>query len=222
MSTKFGNTFLGKRFALTLLAGVITSSAVLAVESTPTSSVIGRAPSMAAPTISHNDVNGNTLVDAGDILTAVLGTFSDLDGDVAATPLYRWNDGAANIGSNPTYTVQAADVGKDLYVYVTPTTDSSITDPAEGLEVSAMTGTTAMTVVSVAITGFTTGTTPLVGTQLTATPTCNVTCDGNQTYQWMIETTPGSGNYSAISGATTSTYTPTKDDQRRMIKVDVN
>lgn len=48
------------------LSFVLSASAFAAtVNSTPTPTVKGRAPVAVAPTIDHNDVNGNGFVDAG-------------------------------------------------------------------------------------------------------------------------------------------------------------
>ncbi|UHQ18743.1 ZirU family protein [Lysobacter sp. KIS68-7] len=79
---------------------------------------------------------------------------------------------------------------------------------------------TAVTVLmnGVALTDF-----PIVGATLSA----NVTCDGDGTcpptlqYQWQIESEIGSHIYVDIPGATASTYTIQRTDQRRRIQVTV-
>ena len=71
---------------------------------------------------------------------------------------------------------------------------------------------------SVAVSGYIAGTTPQVGTLLTATPTCVGTC-GTITYQWQIEDAVGSGNFVDISGSNAATYMPVGGDQKRKIKV---
>ncbi|MBF6037325.1 hypothetical protein H8F22_00380 [Pseudomonas sp. P154a] len=179
---------------------------------------------MAAPSITYVDTNGNDIVDTGDTLTAVAGAITDADLDTPIASTYRWNDGAANIGTSSSYTISSTDLGKTLTLFATPHTDGAITDPADGLEVAGTIGSGGEIVVvpgnqllSVAVAGYVAGN-PQVGTALTATPTCVSAC-GTVTYQWEIETAPGSGSYAAIDGATTSTYTPVKGDQRRMIRV---
>lgn len=72
----------------------------------------------------------------------------------------------------------------------------------------------------------TTGTTvivsgnPIVGETLTATLTCTTAC-GATTYQWQIESVPGSDNWSNITGATGMTYRPAKEDQKKRIRVEI-
>lgn len=61
---------------------------------------------------------------------------------------------------------------------------------------------------------------PVVGETLTATPTCTTAC-GALTYQWQIETAPGSNNWTNITGATNATYQPVKEDQKKRIRVEV-
>jgi hypothetical protein len=203
----------------------VSASAFAAVTSDPTSTVMGRAPVMAPPSITYVDTNGNGVKDAGDTLTAVDGTITDADLDTAIASTYRWSDGAADVSITSTHTISVADYGKTLTLFAIPHTDTAITDPADGLEVAGTIGSGGEIVVvpstqllSVAVTGYVGGN-PQVDSELTATPTC-VTADcGTVTYQWEIESAPGSGTYASIAGATSSTYTPVRDDQRRMIRV---
>ncbi|HIE7651427.1 inverse autotransporter beta domain-containing protein [Salmonella enterica] len=60
----------------------------------------------------------------------------------------------------------------------------------------------------------------VVGETLTATPSCTAAC-GALTYQWQIETAPGSNNWSNIFGATDVTYRPARGDQKKRIRVQV-
>jgi hypothetical protein len=61
---------------------------------------------------------------------------------------------------------------------------------------------------------------PQVGAALSAEVTCAVVCS-TLSYQWQIETLAGRGEYQDIVGATSSTYTPVKGDQKREIRVEV-
>ena len=199
----------------------ISAVAQAAVTSSPTTSVKGRAPSITAPTVTYVDVNSNGVVDAGDTLTAVDGAFSDADLDSQIASTYRWNDGTTDNGTADSYTLVAADLGKTITLYTVPHTDSSITDPADGAE---MTGPATVvvagnTLMSVAISGYTGN--PLVDSPLLATPTCITTCD-TVTYQWQLEDAVGSGTYSDIPGATSDTYTPVRTDQIRQVQVVAN
>ncbi|WP_191624637.1 Ig-like domain-containing protein [Pseudomonas fluorescens] len=72
---------------------------------------------------------------------------------------------------------------------------------------------------AIAITGLVAGF-PQVGVPLTVTPSCSGGCSSlGIDYRWQKETAPDSGSYADISGASTSTYLPLKEDQRRQIRV---
>jgi hypothetical protein len=206
--------------SMAILASLAVSAvAQAAVTSSATTTVKGRAPVITVPTVTYADVNTNGVIDTGDTLTAVDGTFSDADTDIKTASSYRWSDGTADRGTAASYTLVAADLAKTITLYTKARTDSTITDPAEGVEVTGP-GTvvvTGGTLLSVAITGYVSGN-PQVASVLTATPTCVTTCTGT-TYQWKLETAVGSGVYSNIAGATSSTYSPVKGDQKRKIQV---
>lgn len=211
-----------------LFVGLALSTSVMAVTSTPTTTVKGHAPTYTAPTIGHTDTNKNSIIDVGDVLTAIEGTFDDPDGDAKIAPTWRW-DGTTNPGNGDSYTIVAGDLGKTIQLFVTPNTDPTITDPAVGTEVGGGTagapGTAASVkiaagddLLSVEITGIDTSGFPMVGAVLTAEPHCVTTC-GTLNYQWQIEDAVGSGTFTDITGATSDTYTPAKGDQKRQIQV---
>jgi adhesin/invasin len=63
---------------------------------------------------------------------------------------------------------------------------------------------------------------PVVGDQLSANIVCSDgACPNGLTYQWQIETAPGSGVYQDIPGATAATWVVTKDQQKSRIRVRV-
>ncbi|EKM5744399.1 hypothetical protein PU345_003708 [Enterobacter kobei] len=229
-----------------LMGGAVSQSA-FALVSAPTETVKGRAPDMTQGKILWNDVNSNGITDAGDTLTIDPGTpftFSDLDGDTEITPSFKWKIGDSEVGTSDTYTIQSGDAGK-VSLHVTPKTDPDITDPATGTPVAASNNPTSeggtggggeievpdVGIISVTIDGAVNGY-PEVGTPLTANVSCvGGTCpaegsgSGQLSYKWMIETRDasgtGTGTFQPITGATSSSYTPTKDDQRLKIQVDV-
>lgn len=224
MNVNFKKSPLGTPLLSVVLGFAVSASAFATVTSAPTDTVKGRAPVMAAPTITHGDVNANSLVDAGDTLTAVDGVISDQDQDTPVASTYRWSDGAGDLDTAAVYTIDAADLGKRITLFAQPHTDPSVTDPADGLEVAGVIGSGGQidvvggnTLLSVALSGFVSGY-PQVDTQLTATPTCLTTC-GTVNYQWQLETAVGSNSYADISGANGNTYIPVGADQRRKIKV---
>ncbi|MFZ1875091.1 MAG: ZirU family protein, partial [Chania sp.] len=198
-------------------------SAWSAVTSSPTTTVRGRVPIVTQSTIISDDAGGNGLVDVGDTLSiGTAGTFSDEDGDAAIPQTYQWQADGADIpgATGNSYTIVAGDLGKAITVVVTPHTDPTITDPADGLAVAsnALTVVEGGIVTSVAVTGEVGGY-PQVDTALTATATCaGGTCTG-VTYQWQIETGVGTNTFTDISGATSSTYTPVRTDQRLRVQV---
>ncbi|HLB40598.1 MAG TPA: ZirU family protein [Candidatus Babeliales bacterium] len=201
------------------VASARTAPEVRAGINTTTNHVLGRAPTMAAPTINHTDANSNGAVDTGDTLTLVNGAFTDQDSDPAGTHTYRWLRGATVMGTTTAaYTVVAGDLAQTMTGEVTPRTDPTATDPASGTPVTATR--------AVAASGFVTSValssnSPIVGTVLTATPTCVATC-GAVAYQWQVETANASGSYTNIAGATNSTYTPIGANQRLRIRVNAN
>ena len=208
--------------SLAILGGLAISAAAQAqVMSNPTTSVKGRAPSMAMPSVSYEDVNGNGLVDTGDMLLAVDGLFQDADGDIKTPSTYRWNNGSTDLGTDVTYAIQTADLGKTITLFAVAHTDGNITDPADSVEIvgEAMVVVPGNTLLSVEISGYSIN--PLVDSMLTATPACITEC-GTVMYQWQLEDAPGSGTYSDISGATSDTYTPDRSNQKRKILVLAN
>jgi hypothetical protein len=206
-----------------LLSVLIVGSAWSAVTSSPTTTVRGRAPVVTQSTIISDDAGGNGLVDVGDTLSiGTAGTFSDEDGDAAIPETYQWQADGADIpgATGNSYTIVAGDLGKAITVVVIPHTDPTITDPADGLAVAsnALTVVEGGIVTSVVVTGEVGGY-PQVDTALTATATCaGGTCTG-VTYQWQIETGVGTNTFTDISGATSSTYTPVRTDQRLRVQV---
>ena len=86
----------------------------------------------------------------GTVLTGVLGTYTDADGDVAGTHLYQWYLADDASGANRTaiagataitYTVKGADQGRHVVFEVTPV--SATGRPAQGTPVSGVTPTSA-------------------------------------------------------------------------------
>ncbi|VXC55517.1 conserved exported hypothetical protein [Enterobacterales bacterium 8AC] len=214
---------LGSLLSGMLLSMLIVGSAWSAITYTPTSTVRGRAPVVTQSTIVSDNASGNGLIDIGDTLSiGTPGTFSDEDGDIAIPQTYQWQADGADIpgATGNTYTIVAGDLGKTITVLVTPHTDPAITDPAEGIAVAsnALTVIAGGTVTGVTVSGEVGGY-PLVDTPLTATTTCaGGTCTG-VTYQWQIETGVGTNTFTDISGATSSTYTPARTDQRLRVQV---
>ncbi|EAS1948289.1 hypothetical protein AXB88_22255 [Salmonella enterica] len=219
--------------SLALMLGY--SSCALAVSSSPTAAITGHKPVLAAGTIKYTDVNGNHVLDTGD--TVAVDTafgFTDSDGDAQTPDTYQWLVGGTAVtgatGTGATYTVVAADAGKDITLQVTPHTDPTLTEPAVGdtqTSTNKLTVAADTTLVGVAISGGTgAGGAPMVKDVLTATPQCiggATACAGltGLKYQWSATDRTGTGAYTPINGATNATYTVTKDDQKKALKVEV-
>lgn len=180
---------------------------------------------MPALTVDYTDNDGNHLLSAGDTLSAIDGAFNDLDGDTQIASTYRWLVDGAEVSTGAAYGIAAGDAGKLITMCAV-----SRTDPAEGAEVAAVGGTAdgngdgqiqveaADSLVSVAVSGYATGTAPQVDSLLAAIPVCVSDCV-TANYQWQIEDAVGSGNFVDTAGAPRATYLPVRGDQKRMIQV---
>lgn len=226
-----------KRTLTCLIGGMLFGFTVDALAATATSSptvtVTGHAPTLTAGDITYTDNNGNGVLDTGDTMKVDPAhdfAFADADGDTETTRTYSWKADGTEVGQGTTYDIQAGDLGKVITLEVTPHTDATITDPADGLAVTATHGggqagglpvAGSDDVISVAITGGSgTAGAPVVNDTLTATPTCaGGTCGANVTYKWQVEDAVGSGNYVDIAGATSSTWQVTTATQKRKIQV---
>lgn len=200
------------------------SGSVLAVTSAATDTVKGRAPVLTQSTIGYTDTNGNSIIDAGDVLNITTpGSFSDADMDTEGQRTWQWfADGIAiPSATNNTYTVQSTDLGKVIKLQEMPHTDSATTDPADGVAVDSneLTVAASNTPAAVVIGGIVSGY-PQVGTPLTTTVTMADGSTGSaSSYQWQIETAVGSDTYQNIDGATADTYIPLGTEQKRKIQV---
>lgn len=223
-----------------LVAAVLwgVASGASALTSSPTDSVKGRAPEFASASFSYDDVNSNGLVDVGDILTITANGFSDPDLDGRAADKFTWYRDSNPIPGEDTdtYTLTEADFGAVITAGVMPQTDADITDPYQGLEMPASSGSPdgdgtvevvkAKEVSAIEIVD-NLGTViigrPTVGDVLTAKVTTSDGAVGNEAdyeYKWMIED-PVSGNYDYIPTETNATYTVRKEDQKRKLRVEV-
>lgn len=169
----------------------ISASALAAVTSAPTGTVMGRAPVLAAPTMGYTNADSNGLVNEGDTLNAVIqpGDFSDDDGDALSGYTYSWKADGAAVGTDAaSLAITAAEKGKKITLSVKAHTDASITEPSDGLAVAGVGGAADVdgdgeidvaadnALVSVAVSGYVSGTTPEVDSTLTATPACLTAC----------------------------------------------
>jgi hypothetical protein len=224
-----------------LLSILVTGSAwsadaIPGVTSDATATVKGRAPEMTQGNIKSSSttigINAILSMDDADLQWK----FKDEDDDDESGTLYEWKADGVVVSSgtndtNKSYKITAQDLGKVFSLHVTPKTDPLKTDPSNGITVpskNTLSAIKANTVTKVKITGYTGN--PLVkgslGVELLCSGTDGAGCgnESDYTYQWQIEgrdlsTGMGNGIYTNISQATSSTYIPTKLDQRLKIKV---
>ena len=171
-------------------------------------------PATGAPSISG-------MAQVGETLTADTSSIADADGLTNASYSYQWiaNDGTSDTditgATDSTYTLVAADEGKTIKVRV------SFTDDADNEETltSAATAVVASRPNSAATGAPSISGTAQVGETLTAETSGIADADGLDTaafsYQWLADDIE-------ITGATSSSYTLTADDEGKTIKVQVS
>lgn len=203
-----------------LVLGVSAHTGIaLALDSAPTQAVEGRAP-VASAVVLVNDTRPGERGAEGDTLSVDY-NFADADGDTEVTTganatSFVWKRDGTAIGgaTDATYSIVAADAGSVLTAEVTPKTDPLITDPEVGLAAASSPMTIGESTQPTAIEihnsgGLLTGR-PVVDDVLTAQPICPGTCDTNMVFTWKVDGADvGNG----------TTYTPTKDDQKKVITV---
>jgi len=231
-----------------LLTGLAISGPVLAIESQPTGTVVGRAPVVTgdvAGEITVTDVDNNGIINTGDKVTINPAKLSqtDADNDAATGYDYTWKVGGTAVqGTTATeYVIKSADLGKKITLSVVGKTDPTKTDPAVSTAVIAkfavntavgiaavvpeITVAAATDVATAVITGFGAGGAPVVGTKLSVDVTMadgSKPAAGKVSYQWKVESAIGSGTYTNIAtGGTTADYTPVAGDQKKHIVVEV-
>jgi hypothetical protein len=187
---------------------------------TPPGSIIDAA---AAPIVSVTNITGTLQV--GQTLTGVYG-FNANGGNAIDASTMQWLNGGHN-DTDTSYLLAADDVGKVLTFEVTAKNGLNVSGNKDSMTTANATGVSggggggsiidpaapATVTISGEVGGY-----PQVGAPLTAAVTCVSTC-APLTYEWLIESAIGSGNYQPIGGATASTYTPVGGDQLRKVKV---
>jgi hypothetical protein len=200
-------------FGLSAYTGI-----ALALESAPTQQVMGRAPTAIGAVTIQNDTRPGERGAIGDTLSMHY-TFYDADGDAEYGSGMEWASEDAGgthirVGEGPTYTITAADAGRDIWANYAPETDPAITDPYYGGIASSARMTIGNSNQPTAIqihnaSGLLTGR-PMVGEELTAQPICPAACDPTLAFTWSVD---------GIEAGTGTTYIPSKDDQKKAITI---
>ena len=192
------------------LTGNLVGAAVVSSGAT----VVNSAP--AATSISITDDNGgNTVV--GDSLTGNY-IYNDVDNDNEATSTYRWlRNGAAISGATAnTYTLVAADSDQSITFEVTPVAQSGNLTGEASLSGALVTGNVIPTASSVNISDDNGGSVVVTDT-LTGSyvyTDADTDAEGSTSFRWLRDG-------SAISGATSSTYTLVAIDSGTTITFEV-
>jgi hypothetical protein len=169
-------------------------------------SITGNSP----PVASSVNITGTPNV--GQVLTGHY-TYSDADSDAEGTSTFRWlRDGTAISGeTSTTYTVVPADAGHVITFEVTPVASTG-TSPGTAVTSAGVTINSPPVASSVNITG-----TVAVGQVLTGHYTysdADSDAEGTSTFRWLRDG-------SAISGATSTTYTVVPADSGHVITFEV-
>ncbi|MDQ6996203.1 MAG: choice-of-anchor Q domain-containing protein, partial [Mariprofundus sp.] len=191
-------------FEVTPVAATGTTTGI-AVTSAGTT-ILNSAPTASSVTVSGMAKVGSTLAGAY--------IYSDVDGDVQGTSTFRWlRNGTAITGATASsYTLVAADVGKTIKFEVTPIAATGATPGTAVVSVGTIITNSAPTASSVTIGGTTT-----VGSILTGHYTygdVDGDLEGASTFRWLR-------NGTAITGATSSSYTLVAADVGKTIKFEV-
>ncbi|MNE27889.1 hypothetical protein D3C80_1213120 [compost metagenome] len=184
---------------------------------------------MATPIVDVTDIKG--VLQVGQTLTGEY-SFNPNGGNTTDASTMQWNNGGQT-DTDATYQLNASDVGRVLEFEVTAVNGAAVVGNTDRLDTANAPGvsgggtTPPGSIIdpdgpdTVVVTGADVNGNPIVGTPLTAQVYCMSTCAPVLNYQWQIETVPGSAVYTSI-GANSDSYTPTKDDQKRKIRVEVS
>ncbi|HDO1318488.1 inverse autotransporter beta domain-containing protein [Aeromonas veronii] len=132
-----------------------------------------------------------------------------------STVTITWPDGStstttADVDGN--YILEAPTVQGSGTITATATDKSGNTGPASSVNYLA-------SLMGVTITGLVNGF-PQVGSVLTAVPDCGSSaCRAGLIWQWQIEEGVGTGRFVDIAGATSVTYLPVREDQKKRVRV---
>ncbi len=214
------STEVGKyvRFEVTPISTVATGSAV---QSNPTTQI----QNTGVPTASAVSISGTA--DVGATLTGNY-TYADPGSFAEGTSTFRWLESDTLGGSysaiggatSSTYLLEIADIGKFIKFEVTPVATVPPTNgsPVLSAATSQVSSSAAPTASSVTISGTETEGQTLTG-HYTYAQTDSV-AEGTSTFRWLTSTSSG-GSYSAIGGATSSTYVLVTGDVGKYIKFEV-
>lgn len=171
-----------------------------------------------APTVEVTDIVGNLSV--GATLTGVY-TFESNGGDATDKSTMAWLNGGHD-DADTQYVLDSNDVGKKLTFEVTAKNGEGIVGNTSSMDTLSVIGTQAPVVNIQDSSGNALSGPPIVGEEVKAVVVCETrdSCSGTSfSYQWQVESSPGSGTYVDIAGATSQTYTPQSHQQLKRFRV---
>ncbi|MCD1261193.1 hypothetical protein B5M42_020550 [Paenibacillus athensensis] len=187
-------------------------------------------PDNAAPTASNVSFSSNTgLLKENAVLTGTY-TYGDTESDLEGTTTFKWytaND-AAGTGktaisgaTSSTFTLTSAEVGKYIIFEVTPVATSGTLSgtPVTYTSASAVVSNFGPTAAPVSFTGILKEGNTLTGTYTYADEESNP--EGTTTFQWYTANDNAGTGKTAISGATSSTFTLTSAEVGKYIIFEV-
>lgn len=205
-----------------LVLGTVT---ITAVEHDGAGKVFGSAsytvtvtPNTLVPAVNVTAINGSLSV--GSTLTGVY-TFTSNGGEPTDKSTMVWLNGGHTETDN-TYLLDGADVGSVLTFQVTAQNGAGIIGNTSSMNTASSIDTQIPVVIIQDHAGNTLNGVPLVGDVLTAMVVCATSCSASSfLYQWEEETTPGSGVYVDVAGATGQTFTIQPGYQLKRVRVTV-
>lgn len=202
-----------------LVLGTVT---ITAVEHDGAGKVFGSAsytvtviPNTLAPTVKVTAIKGSLSV--GSTLTGEY-TFASNGGEPTDESTIAWLNGR-NDETESSYLLDTNDVGKLLTFQVTAKNGAGVIGNISSMDISGPIGSVAPAV-TINYKG-----NPIVGELLSVAVECSArnNCGGTAfDYQWQIESSPLSDTYVDIDGATSDTYMPLANQQRKRFRVVVN
>lgn len=175
-------------------------------------------PTAGTPIVDVTDIKG--VLNVGETLVGEY-SFDANGGDATDASTMLWT-GGATADTDANYTLTQADVGAVLTFSVTAKNGAGQMGNTDSIDTATAPGVIEPGQDTVLVIGTDANGRPVVGSPLTAQVSCVTACAPTMSYQWQIETQIGSDTYTNIAGATGQSYTPTKDDQKRKIIVQVS
>lgn len=203
-----------------LVLGTVT---ITAVEHDGAGKVFGSAsytvtviPNTLQPIVNVTAINGS--LSMGSTLTGVY-TFNSNGGEPTDKSTMAWLDGA-HTDTDSSYLLDSADVGLVLTFQVTAQNGAEIIGNTSSMSTASAIGSQIPVVTIKDSASNTLSGPPIVGDTLTAVVVCASACSASSfTYQWEEETSPGSGEYVDVAGATASTFTILPGHQLKRVRV---